>query len=480
MKYYVTTSIAYVNADPHIGFGMELMQADVLARYARQQGNEVIFTTGTDEHGSKVAEKAAERGIEPKAFADEISQGFRSLAALLNVSNDRFIRTTDETHEKRAQLVWKALEKDIYKAKYEGKYCVGCEEFVTNAQAKENGDACPIHQKPYQSISEENYFFRLSAYTDRIKQAIDSGEFEVIPESRKNEVLFVINKGLDDISISRPVTKLAWGVPVPGDTTQIMYVWFEALMNYITVLGYPEHDDFKAYWPADVQIIGKDILRFHAAIWPGILLGLGLPLPKKLYAHGFINSDGQKMSKSLGNVVHPREVVQSYGADACRYYFLRHIPAYSDGDFSWQKFHDAYTNELGNELGNTVQRTAVMVQKYQKGIIGTVTVPGHDTAKYREALERCQFDRALEEVWSQVRGLNQYIDEQKPWMVAKQDDPAHLGEILSYQAGCLLQIAELLEPFLPETAKKIQTIFKDGVIHLQEETLFPRVERETS
>jgi methionyl-tRNA synthetase len=255
-----------------------------------------------------------------------------------------------------------------------------------------------------------------------------------------------------------------------------MYVWFEALMNYLTVLGYPEHEDFKKFWPANVQVIGKDIIRFHAAIWPGMLLALGLPLPVTLYVHGFINIDGQKMSKSLGNYVAPREILDEYGTDAFRYYFLRHIPSYDDGDFSWQKLHDAYNNELANELGNAVQRTAAMITQYQNGLIGNVPPAEHDAAQYHEALAKYRFDRALDEVWEQVRGLNQYIDEQKPWDIKKTGDDQHLQDVLAYQVSCLLEVAELLQPFLPETSLKIQQVFSEGVVRPIEGTLFPRKE----
>jgi methionyl-tRNA synthetase len=272
---------------------------------------------------------------------------------------------------------------------------------------------------------------------------------------------------------------LAWGIPVPGDKTQVMYVWFEALMNYLTVLGYPEHDDFKKFWPANVQVIGKDIIRFHAAIWPAMLMSLGLALPDTLYVHGFINVDGQKMSKSLGNVIAPKDVVAKYGVDAFRYFFLRHIPSYDDGDFTWQAFEAAYNNELANELGNAVQRTLAMIQKYQGGIIGDMPPAEHDTGEYQAALEACRFDRALDEVWEQVRGLNQYIDTEKPWAIARSGDDDHLREVLAYQASCLLQIADMLEPFLPETAAKIQAIFVEGIIRAPETTLFPKSEVES-
>jgi methionyl-tRNA synthetase len=477
MKYYITTSIPYVNAPPHIGFALELVMADVLARHARAQEKTVIFSTGSDEHGGKIEEKAAEKDVTPKQFADEISLLFRDLAKALNVSNDRFIRTTDAGHEQRAGLIWKALQKDIYKASYTGWYCTGDEAFFPEKTVKENNGVCPAHNRPYEKVEEENYFFKLSKYAPQILQVIESDQFLILPSSRRNEILNVIKDGLDDISISRPKDKITWGVAVPGDKNQVMYVWFEALMNYITVLGYPEHQDFKDFWPADVQVIGKDILRFHAAIWPGMLLALGLPLPKTLYVHGFINAEGGvKMSKSLGNVIEPRAIIDEYGADVLRYYLLRHIPSYEDGEFSMDLLAKAYNNELANELGNGVQRTAAMIKQYQNGLIGDIPPAEHDIAQYREALAQCRFDRALDEVWEQVRGLNQYIDEAKPWEVNKTGDADHLREILAYQVSCLLEIADLLSPFMPETAQKIRHVFEEGVVRPIEGTLFPRKE----
>ena len=291
MNYYVTTSIAYVNADPHVGFAMELLYADVLARSARQQDKSVIYCTGTDEHGTKVFQAAAKNGQTPKQYADQISENFKNLGKLLNVSNDRFIRTTDKGHEQRAQIIWKNLAQDIYKAKYVGWYDVRQEEFVPESKA-DPARMKPDHPQAYQKLEEENYFFKLSKYTEQVRKAIESDQFHIVPKTRKHEILAVLKEGLEDISISRPKEKLDWGVPVPGDKTQVMYVWFEALMNYITVLGYPEHEDFKNFWPANVQVVGKDIIRFHAAIWPAMLLSLGLPLPKQLYVHGFITVDG--------------------------------------------------------------------------------------------------------------------------------------------------------------------------------------------
>ncbi|MBX4199584.1 methionine--tRNA ligase [Candidatus Saccharibacteria bacterium] len=476
-KFYIATSIPYVNGEPHLGHAMEYVMADVLARYARQQKVPTLFATGTDEHGGKIAEKAEEKGLSPKEFADEMSQHFITLLKELDISNDRFIRTTEQSHEQRAQLIWKNLAEYIYKGSYEGWYCTGDEEFFSEQVVKANGGTCPEHNRPYEKLKEENYFFKLSAFTPKIKEAIESGSFRIIPETRKNEIMSVINGGLDDISISRPKDKISWGIPVPDDDSQIMYVWFEALLNYITVLGYPEHEDFKTFWPADVQVIGKGILRFHAAIWPGILLGLGIPLPKILYVHGYITVDDKKMSKSLGNSVSPSELIKSYGTDAFRYFFLRHIPSYGDGDFTWDRLKAAYDNELADQLGNAVSRTVAMVVKYQQGLIGEIPEAEHDFGAYETAIENCRFDVALSEVWEQVRGLNQYIDEQKPWVIAKTADEEHLRETLAYMCGSLLEIAELLVPFMPQTAQKIKDTFNEGVIKPLPGPLFPKEEQ---
>ena len=382
MNYFVTTSIPYVNGEPHLGHAMEFVMADVLARSARKQKNNVIYSTGTDEHGGKIAEKADELKLEPLELATQMSQKFRDLAESLDISADSFIRTTDKGHEQRAQLIWKALEKDIYKNKYVGWYCTGDEDFFSEAEVKENKGVCPNHNRPYEKVEEENYFFKLSNYNEQIKKAIEDGSFQIIPKAKRNEILWVITDGLEDISISRPKDKISWGIPVPGDKTQVMYVWFEALMNYITVLGYPEHEDFKNFWPANVQVIGKDIIRFHAAIWPACCWRLACSYRRRCTFTVSSTIDNKKMSKSLGNYVSPTEIVDKYSADVFRYYFLRHIPSYEDGDFSWDKLDAAYNNELANELGNAVQRTAAMIVKYQDGVIGDIPEPEHDTAHY--------------------------------------------------------------------------------------------------
>lgn len=475
--FYICTAIPYVNDKPHIGHAMDFIYADVLARYERQLGSDVSFSIGTDEHGSKIDEKAIEAGLSPKAFTDTIVPKWQEFARLASVSNDRFVRTTDANHEKRAQIIWKNLAKNIYKGSYEGLYCVGCETYYTESVVKENKGVCPLHDRKYEKIKEENYFFALSKFTEKIRQAIESGDFIVVPETRKNEILSVLKAGLDDISISRPKESVGWGIPVPGDPSHNMYVWFEALMNYITVLGYPEHPDFATFWPANVQVIGKDILRFHAAIWPAMLMGLGLPLPQKLYVHGFVTANGHKMSKTLGNVIDPVEVISRHGVDAFRYYLLRHIPSHDDGDFSDERFENVYNSELANELGNAVQRVASMGMKYFDGVLGDVPESEHDKGAYNEALAACRFDKALEDVWDQVKGLNQYIDTAKPWQIAKEGDQSHLREVLAYCVSCLNEIAELLVPFMPETSAKIEAMFKDGIIRMKEETLFPKTDQ---
>jgi len=476
-KYYITTSIPYVNGEPHLGHAMEFVMADALARFYRAQKYDVLFSTGTDEHGGKIAEKAAQNKVTTKQLTDEMSGKFADLLKTLNITNDRFIRTTDHAHEQRAQIVWKNLASHIYKGSYVGWYCVGHEEYFPETLVKANNGTCPEHNRPYEKLEEENYFFKLSALTPQIKEAVQSDKLRVIPESRKNEIMSVLNAGLEDISISRPKDKISWGVNVPGDPNQTMYVWFEALLNYITVLGYPEHEDFKKYWPADMQIIGKDILRFHAAIWPGILLALGLPLPANLYVHGFIDIDGKKMSKSLGNYISPDEIISKYGVDTFRYFFLRHIPSYNDGDFNWERLETAYNSELADQLGNAVSRTAAMITKYQQGIIGDIPDSSHDMNSYQESMANCRFDRALDEVWEQVKGLNQYIDEQKPWEIAATKDEEHLRDVLAYMCGALLEISELLEPFMPDTAAKIKSVFGTGILKPLPTSLFPKQDK---
>ncbi len=476
---YVTTAIPYVNGAPHIGHAMDYMLADIWARYQRQQGKQVRFQVGTDEHGNKIAAKAAEQGVEPKAYADTMYATFENFIKKLGVEYTDFIRTTDIHHEAAVQYIWQRLQPYIYKGSYEGWYCVGCESFVTDKEATDNNGVCPDHNQPYQRLSEENYYFKLSEFGPKIKEAIERRRFDIVPTFRKNEILALLDSGLTDVSISRPRKNLSWGIPVPGDPEQVMYVWIDALSNYITVLGYPDKSEWEAYWPADIQVIGKDIMRFHAAIWPAMLMALELPLPKCLLVHGFVNVGGAKMSKTVGNVIDPVQIIDEYGVDAFRYFFSRHIPTLEDGDFTWEKFESAYNGELANDLGNLVSRVAKMVLNYQAGVVGDELQAEHDTGPYRDAMDSLQFNKALDELWVTVRSLNQYLENVKPWEIAKnlgkdQDAEEHIGEILAHSVGTLNQIAYMIMPFLPSTAATILATFKDGVVREQPAIMFPK------
>ena len=484
-KLYITTAIPYVNGAPHIGHALDYLLADIWSRYQKQNGHDVRFQVGTDEHGNKIAAKAAELGIEPKAYTDQTYVNFEQFINKMGASYTDFIRTTDEHHVAAVQWIWQKLQPYIYKGSYEGWYCVGHEAFFTDKEVEATNGICPDHQKPYERISEENYYLKASAFTDKVREAIEHNRMQIVPEFRKKEFLELMKDGLKDVSISRPRKILSWGVPVPNDPDQVMYVWLDALANYITVLGYPDKEGWQEYWPADVQVVGKDILRFHAGIWPPMLLGLGISLPKKLLVHGFVNASGAKMSKSVGNVVDPNEVIDQYGLDAFRYFFARHIPTQDDGDFTWEKFETAYNTELGNDLGNVVQRVASMITRYQSGVIGDAPQSEHDMKPYRDAMNALTFDIAIDEVWVMVRGLNQYLETVKPWMIAKTKDTdadaaAHLSEVLAQSVGTLLQIADLLVPFLPETADKIHKIFESGVIAGQQDVLFPKIHIHTA
>lgn len=483
-KLYIATAIPYVNGEPHIGHALDYLLADIWTRYEKQQGHEVRFQVGTDEHGNKIAAKAAEAGLDPKSFTDKMYVNFENLMKKIDASYTDFVRTTDDHHVASVQYIWQKLQPYIYKGTYQGWYCVGHEAFFTDQEVQATNGICPDHQAPYQQVSEENYYFKTSAFSDQIKAALDDGTMQIFPEFRKKEFLDLIKDELQDVSISRPKKNLSWGIPVPGDPEQVMYVWLDALANYITVIGYPDRTEWQEYWPADVQVIGKDILRFHAGIWPAMLLGLGLALPKKLLVHGFVNVGGVKQSKTLGNGVDPNQVIDEYGLDAFRYFFSRHIPTLDDGDFTWEKFENAYNNELGNDLGNLIQRVSSMVTKYQAGVIGESQQTEHDMSAYHEAMDNLEFNKAIDEVWNMVRSLNQYIDSVKPWEVAKgigkdPESEPHVAEILAHCAGALIQIGDLLIPFLPNTAAFIHQTFESGVIRPSEGVLFPKVYRHT-
>ena len=468
-KVYITTAIPYVNGQPHIGHAMDYCLADVCARYNKLLGNEVRLQAGTDEHGGKIFKKAEELGISVEQYVTDNSQKFQEFIHLLGVDYTDFVRTTDDWHEKRCQEIWKKLEPHIYKAKYEGWYCTGCERFVTDKEVEENHGVCPDHQKPYEQLSEENYYFRIADFKEQIKQAIESGEMLVLPDFRKKEMLRLLDES-PDVSVSRSSEQLTWGVPVPGDDSQVMYVWIDALSNYLTVLGYPEKS-IEKWWPALAQFVGKDILRFHAIIWPAMLLGLGLPLPKNLVSHGMVLADGQKMSKSIGNVVDPIEVIEKHGIDGFRYFFLRHIDTFADSDFTWEKFDDAYNNELANDLGNLVQRLATLAQKNNFELQSPVelSIP----QEYVDLMDRFEYSKAMDYVWEILQGLNRKIDEEKPWSMAKNGEIERLNNCLTDLISELLLANHLLSPFLPNASEKVSAIFT-GPIVPPEIPLFPK------
>jgi methionyl-tRNA synthetase len=473
-KFYVTTSIAYANASPHVGFALESVQADVLARYNRKQGKDVFFLTGTDEHGRKVVEAAGKAGKSPKEFTDEISSQFRSLTKALNLSNDDFIRTTDKKrHWPSVEKVWLGLEKkgDIYKKKYRGFYCVGCEAFITKKDLKDG--KCVIHRKEPEIIEEENYFFRLSKYSKEIEKIIKEDVIRIAPESRKNEMLNFTGQGLEDISFSRPRKDLEWAIPVPDDPSASVYVWADALTNYLSAIGFTGgREAFKKFWPADVHCIGKDIQKFHCLIWPGMLLSLGLPLPKAVFVHGFITVAGQKMSKSLGNVVDPFELVEKYGTDPVRYFLLREIPATDDGDFTYEKFEQRYNSDLAKGLGNLVARVVTLAGRFRVKDSGAKANQklriqiNKAREKYDKATEEFKFSEALMSAWELIGWCDRYIEKEKPWQESGKDK-----EVVGNLLFAIKEVAQLLTPFLPETSERILKQIRKG----KSESLFPRI-----
>ena len=468
-KTYITTAIPYVNGVPHIGHAMDYCLADVYARYRRLSGDEVKFQAGVDEHGNKIFQKASDLGIPVEEYVADNAKKFREFIEKLDASYTDFIRTTDKDHERRCQEIWRRLSDHIYKAKYEGWYCSGCERFITQKEYDENDGICPDHQKPYEKLVEENYYLRISDFKDKIRAAIESDEMLILPDFRKKEILKLLEES-PDVSISRSTEQLTWGVPVPGDDTQVMYVWIDALSNYITILGYPDAD-IDEWWPAAAQFVGKDILRFHAIIWPAMLIGLGLPLPKVLLSHGFILANGQKMSKSIGNVVDPIEVLEKHGLDAFRYYFLKHADTFADSDFTWEKFENAYSNELANDLGNLVQRLATLAKK--NGIVLTEIPEFHFDAKYIELMNAFEFSRAFEYLWSKVQDINKRIDEEKPWSLAKNGETEKLQECMQNLILDLLNVNYMLSPFIPQTTERIFEIFENPIAP-PEIPLFPK------
>lgn len=468
-KKYICTAIPYVNGNPHIGHAMDYLLADTYARYCRQRGDEVRFQVGTDEHGNKVFRTAEKQGMDVTAYAAQNSQKFQNLAQHLDISYTDFIRTTNPEHVQRCQAIWRQLQPHIYSADYDGWYCEGCEGFVTDKEYDENHGVCPDHQKPYQRLTEKNYYLRISDFRDQIRVKIESDELLILPQFRKQEILRLLDD-TPDISISRPRGQVSWGISVPDDDSQVMYVWIDALSNYITVLGYPDQD-ISPWWPAAAQFVGKDIMRFHAITWPAILLGLGLELPHCLVVHGHVLADGQKMSKSIGNVIDPEVALARHGLDAFRYFFLRHIDTFADSDFTWEKFDAAYNNELANDLGNLVQRLATLCAKHQ---VSNLTCPDERDLTYDELMDQFEFSKAFDYAWGQIQQLNKEIDLAKPWALAKNGQTEQAQSVLRELSIKLLSATRLLAPFLPTSAAKINQIFTAPEVTSPAVPLFPK------
>ncbi len=471
--FYITCAIDYVNSNPHLGTAYEKIAADALARYHRLAGREVYFLMGTDEHSLNVERAAREQGLSPLEYTDRMAARFESVWADLNLGYDVFMRTTEPRHRRSVQELFRRIQEagDIYKGKYEGYYCVSCEAFK---QEKDLVDGlCPIHRRKPDWIEEENWFFRLSKYQEPLLAHFRAHPDFLVPASRRNEIVNVIESGLEDISVSRPGS--GWGVPLPLDGTQRVYVWFDALINYITAIGFAagdpaEAERFARWWPADLHVIGKDITRFHAVIWPAMLMAAGVELPKQILGHGWVTFKGEKLSKSLGNIVEPLEVTGRFGPDPLRYYLLKEVPLDRDGDFTWELFIERYNTELANDLGNLVSRTVSMAVKYFEGALPEVYAPespGPDAdlreaaeaavAGVRRGFEGLAVDEAIAAAWALVRRANQYIEETAPWKLAK--DPAGRDRLATVMHGLLESVrlsALLLTPIMPGKCAEIR------------------------
>lgn len=467
-KFYITTTLPYVNAEPHIGFAMEIVRADVLARLHRDLGDEVFFNTGTDEHGQKIYQKAVELGIDPQKYCDENAVKFSVLKEALNLSFNSFIRTTDEHHIKAAQEFWELCNTngDIYKKNYKIKYCVGCELEKTDSELT-NGK-CPIHPNSELEIrEEENYFFRFSKYQEKLLELYKNQPEFVQPEFRQKEMVTFAEAGLQDFSISRIKEKMPWGIPVPGDPEQIMYVWFDALINYISCLGWPENEkQFGEYWPG-VQICGKDNLRQQTAMWQAMLLSAGLPTSKQVMVEGFITAGGQKMSKSLGNVIDPLEYVAKYGTDAVRYFLTAELSVFEDSDMTRERFEEAYQASLANGIGNLCARVAAMSLKEE------LKVPAEKLSIRNEVVEKLlkyKFDEAMEIIWEKIKSADALINQKEVWKLEGEEKSLVLSELVKN----IRQIGVDLSPFMPETSEKILKQYGVEEIH-RSENLFQRL-----
>ena len=467
-RFYVTTPIYYVNDKPHVGHAYTSLAADVLARWKRLDGHEVFFLTGTDEHGQKVEKAARDKGMAPLAFTDQVSQNFRDLAAALGLSNDDFIRTTEPRHIATCQALWKLLVDagDIYLGHYEGWYAVRDEAFYGEDELTQKPDGTRVAPTgaPVEWVREPSYFFRLSAWQDRLLAFYEANPDFIAPASRRNEVMSFVRGGLTDLSVSR--TSFNWGVPVPGDPAHVMYVWLDALTNYLTATGWPDASAPRAgFWPADLHLVGKDIVRFHAVYWPAFLMAAGLPTPRRVFAHGWWTVEGEKMSKSLGNVIDPIATIARYGLDPVRYFLLREVPFGNDGDFSHRALVTRMNVELANDLGNLAQRSLSLIARNCDGVLpatGDATAEDAEMlamaaalpARLGTILDRQAFHEALEEIWKVVRAANAYIDRQAPWALRK-TDPVRMASVLRVLADVLRYIATVLQPFMPDSMAKL-------------------------
>jgi methionyl-tRNA synthetase len=464
MTYYVTTPIYYVNAEPHLGHAYSTMAADVLARHMRQRGEDVFFLTGTDEHGEPIELAAEREGITPQELADRNAEKFRELMPIIDATNDFFIRTSDPRHKERvAEVIQRVYDNGwVTKGVYEGWYCPRCADFKTERELGP-GQTCPIHEIVLEKVREENWFFKLSAFQERLEALYEERPDFVVPDSRRNEAVAFVKQGLEDVSLSRPTLK--WGMELPWDPSQRMYVWFDALLNYYTALGFAREDEdlTDRYWPPSLHLIGKDILKFHAVIWPALLMAAELELPKRMTIHGFLLMGEKKMSKSLGNVLDPFVVIDRFGADALRFYLFREVSFGQDGAISTAGFEARYETELANDYGNLASRVLAMVDRYRSGVVPKAAVDAvlaEDfdgvLPRFCELLDRAELTQALEEVWKLVRRLNRYVEETKPWELAKDEaDPERLDEALYNLAEGLRVTTSMLIPYLPQTTEKL-------------------------
>lgn len=482
-KFYITTAIDYPSGKPHIGHAYEKILADAIARWQRRKGKEVFFLTGTDEHGQKIEKYAKKVNKSPQEFVSQMSAGFISFCKRLNISNDDFIRTTQQRHIKVVEgILQKAINKgDIYKGIYKGYYCVDCESFYLERDLQQGN--CPVHGKATDWIEEEGYFFKMSRYQQKVLDYIVNNENSIFPKTRRNEIINRIKEGVRDLNVSR--SNFSWGIPMPNDKEHVIFVWFDALVNYVSALGWPDGEKFKLFWPADIHLIGKDILWFHAMVWPAILLAADIELPNSVFVHGFINLSGEKISKSKGMKIDPLELIDEYGADSLRYFLLREISFGEDGNFSEQALIRRINSDLANDLGNLVYRTLSMIEKYVQGVVPELThkLPDNQLIRLADGLQQAvdeemavyNFSQALAKIWELINAANKFIEDTKPWVLFKEKNINQLNTFIFVLYYVIGKIQENLYPFMPETAEKIKQQFGAGRIN-KDKPLFPRIE----